>query len=434
MLIRHVQVWDKNNRVFQVKNIIISPNGQYQIVSATQNLPTEEGSFDLDGKFILLPGLLDTHVHGFGGFDFSAIGDSPDKLPVILDALAKTGLSFAMATFVSLPLPNLMQCLKVLDSYVQKESQKPTFGRTQIVGVHLEGPFISKSCHGAHDPKTLHESISLAQFKQIIANAPHIKEWKITLAPDLEGALGFIKDVKTLESEGISVKVFLGHANPKAELIDQAIELGAAGFTHLGNACQEPSARKSDPLSEKDISSELVKWVIQHPERCPPGVELIVDGIHLSHPFFKLIKDKIGNKLVLVSDALGASGLKDGPYELGSIKVIKQDNAFYIDEPNSANHKKLAGSAASFAHCIKTFCGWAEKSCLYSAAIENPRTSSLSPRAMPQLSEGNNFALFSQEGELVMSLCQGVLTTHMPQLMQQYVSKENAEPKKKLTC
>ncbi|MGE3318490.1 MAG: N-acetylglucosamine-6-phosphate deacetylase [Candidatus Berkiella sp.] len=434
MFIRHVKVWDKCNKVFDLKSMLITSSGQLEIISPEQQPPTDEEYLDLDGKFTLLPGLLDTHVHGFGGFDFSCIHDTPEALPIILDALAKSGLSFAMATFVSLPIPTLKQCLKVLDAYVNKESENPTLGRTQVVGVHLEGPFISKTCNGAHDANVLQNSISLAQFKDIIASAPHIKEWKMTLSPDLVGAMDFIKQIKSLQADGISVKIFLGHTNPKTDIIDQAVRLGVAGFTHLGNACQEPCARNPDPISEEQLSSNLVKWVMQHPENCPPGVELIVDGVHLSHSFFKLIKAKIGNQIVLVSDALGASGLKDGQYKLGSVKVVKQNNAFYIDDPQTKTHKKLAGSAASLAHCIKTFCTWAEMRSLYSAAIENPRISSLSTNAIAQLADNNNFALISNSGDLALSLCHGKLTEHMPEIMQIYKHKEETAVRRKLRC
>lgn len=420
MLIKNVCVMNDAHGRIQSKNVLIDKDGRKQICDAATHCTQISGI-----GMTMMPGLFDAHVHGQGGFDFADVGEHPETLPLIMKALGQTGLSYAMATLVSLKIPTLVKSLQAIDAYFQKQESNPMPGFTRIVGIHLEGPFIAKDCKGAHDILALQDRISLEQFKEIISNAPHIHEWKMTIAPDLPGAQEFIRDVKELEKDGISVKVFLGHANPDKDQIQNAIEAGAVGFTHLGNACMETCCREMHALEVTDATSHLVQWVLENPESCPPGVELIVDGVHLSQSFVSLIKRVIGNKIVLVTDALGPSGLADGNYKLGTLYIQKKGNSFYLAEKEkigSLVFEKLAGSAASLSHCIQTYAQWAKcdnmgteedlMKSIYFAAVENPRISSLSKKALEKLPEDKNFSIFNAQGELVMSLCNGKFIEH----------------------
>ncbi|MDP1604541.1 MAG: N-acetylglucosamine-6-phosphate deacetylase [Legionella sp.] len=436
MLIKNIYVYPTK----ELQNVYVTDEGRVKILNSGEELPDVLNSINAKGRYTLMPGMLDSHVHGQGGVDFADVGALADDegLPIIAEALGKTGLSYAMATLVSLPLETLENSLKKINDYVQNQEENQMPGYTRIIGVHLEGPFIAPNCKGAHALNALQDSISLEQFKQIIAAAPAIKEWKITLAPDLPGAIDFIQEVKTLEAEGISVKVFIGHSNPDKATITKAIDAGAAGFTHLGNACAETCCRETRALEIADAKSNLVQWVLENPEYCPAGVEIITDGVHVSPSFVALLKRTLGEKQVLVTDALGPSGLSNGVYKLGSLAICLDEGSFYLaDEAGNilmkegtlpdgqkGKVKSLAGSAAPLSRCVQNYCEWTALAdttdpmdAIYAATVTNPRQSSLSPAAIARLPDDRNFVVFDKKGRLMMSLCNGKLIEHQPLLL-----------------
>lgn len=366
--------------------------------------------------------------------DFADVGAKPETIAKIMEDLGNTGISYVLPTIVSLDPKTLKEVLVAIDSYVGEQEKTPVSGRARIVGIHLEGPFIAQNCKGSHNPEVLEKEISLDKFKKIIANAPHIKEWKITLAPDLPGALQFIEDIKLLEKENISVKIFLGHSNASEEQIDNTVKTGkVSGFTHLGNACKEGCSRDIQSVELNNLTSNLVRWAVKNAEVCPAGVEIITDGQHLSQEFVRFLEKYLKGKTMIVTDALGPSGCDEEKiYQLGSMSICKKDNIFYLaDEkgepvlkdgilPNGEKGQvpAIAGSGASLAHCIKTYFNYTNTNeansirNIYPALIENTRKSSLSANALVNLPDDENFALFNDKGELVISLTNGKLREH----------------------
>lgn len=422
----------------ELKHVLITTEGEQIVFNLDTDITQlqDPDVIDAKGDYFLMPGMLDSHVHGQGGIDFADLDDEVDneRLEHIVKALGATGLAYAMATFVSMPIVSLKKALIKINGFIQKQEQNPIPGQTQILGAHLEGPFISKHCKGAHAEEVLQESISMSKFREIINVAPNIKHWKITMAPDLPGAEEFIKQSKVLEQEGIFVKVFIGHCNPESmDAIDRAIDAGACGFTHLGNACQEPCSRDVRELSIHDAKSHLVQWVLNNPERCPPGVELITDGVHLSASFISLIHNTIKNKIILVTDALGPTGCKNGLYKLGSLDICQEQASFYLTNgtgdflmkegilPTGEKGlvKILAGSAAPLSLCVQKYFEAMPQATveqkmdfLHAALITNPRMSSLSNEAIKNLVDTNNFSVFNNKGQLILSSCHGKVIEH----------------------
>lgn len=439
MLIKNIYIYDDDG-CRHLKHLLITKDGSQKMFNYDDDLShlieADLKILDANGCHTLFPGLLDPHVHGQGGFDFADVsaGEPESRLQTIVSALGETGLSYAFATVVSLPLAELKQSLEAINSFVEKEQQKPTAGFANIVGVHLEGPFISKNCKGAHAEDALQDSIDMEQFRAIINAAPAIRQWKITLAPDLPGAIEFIRQTKDLEQEGIFVKVFIGHSNPDNKaVIERAIKAGAIGFTHLGNACQESCSRESRELELTDPTSHVVQWILENPDSCPPGIELIVDGVHLSPSFVSLISGRVGNKIILVTDALGPAGCDDGLYKLGSLDIRKEGISFFLTDSAGnflmkagtlANGEKgmvksLAGSAAPLSLCIEKYVQFIHEenlekrmTSLYKATIINPRTTSLSSDAIADLPDINNFVIVNNKGQLVLSSCNGRIKQH----------------------
>lgn len=438
MLIRNVQVFDNDTLTSQLKNVYVA-EGRREILDLSDNIEDKkiDSEIDVNGSSTLMPGLLDPHVHGQGGFDFGDKALNPENIAHIAKKLGLTGLAYAMPTLVSLELGRLKESVKAISDYMEQQQNNPLPGTTQFVGIHLEGPFIAKNCRGAHDINVLQDAINISLFRDIISAAPYVTHWKITLDPDLKGALEFIRESKKLEKEGLFVKVFLGHTNPlDKETISKAIAAGAAGFTHLGNACQETCCRLTRELEEKDATSHLVQWVLEHPEECPPGVELIVDGEHLTQPFVSLVYKTVGDKIIVITDALGPAGLDDGLYMLGTLRIRKEGSSFYLaDEagdfimkegtlPSGEKGlvKSLAGSGSSLSFCLENFHNFiatpeqSEQDSMRSffKALLNSRTGTLSPAmSVATLNDDSNFVLIDNaSGKLMLSLCNGHIIDH----------------------
>lgn len=356
-----------------------------------------------------LPGLLDAHIHGIGGCDFS--DGKLESIKTITRKLAECGVAYCAATLVSLSMPRLRDALSVLDEYIQLQDRHQFPGSAKIVSVHLEGPFISHCCKGAHDESVLQSKIDITQFTNIISAAPHISDWKITLSPDLEGAIPYIREAKKLVINGrkINVKVFIGHSNADPALLRQAFEAGADGFTHLGNANDEKLHRSTGNISLNDLNSNVVKWALVH--RAAP-VELIVDGQHLSEQFVNLVLSQVGSRIILITDALSPAGMPDGDYMLGSLPVVKAGNKIVLK--NDLN--KLAGSAATLPQIIQNFhailrkAGMPDKEIadvLYDAAVTYPRAATLSESAV--LPDDKNYVVLDRNtGSLLFHAIDGV--------------------------
>ncbi len=439
MLIKNIYVYDEYGMKY-LKHVLIKNDSTRTLFNEHDDISFYEQStktIDCGGTYFLMPGMLDAHVHGQGGVDFADINQdtSEEELETIVRKLGKTGLSYAMATLVSMPVESIKTSLIKISEFMKKSEQNPIPGHTKIVGVHLEGPFISSNCKGAHSEEVLQHSISMEQFRRIIDVAPEIKQWKTTLAPDLPGAEEFIKQTKSLEQEGISIKVFIGHTNPEDKsVIDRAIAAGASGFTHLGNTCQEPCSRDTSDLSLSDVKSNVVQWVLENPDYCPPGIELITDGVHLSPSFITLISKHMKHKVMLVTDSLGPSGCKDGLYKLGALDIRKEQHSFYLANEEGGFKmkpgilpsgeqgmvKSLAGSAATLSLCVTNFFDTmphesleSRMDAIYSAVIANPRAASLSTDAIKNLPDENNFVIFNDKGQLVLSSCNSKITEHL---------------------
>lgn len=314
------------------------------------------------------------------------------------------------------PEGRLKIALQQLNSHILAETKKSTPGATKIVGVHLEGPFIAANCKGAHDGKILQHAINYDRFMDIISVAPAIKQWKVTLAPELPGAIDFLLELKKnkeqLTKNGFSIKVNIGHSNANKTKIKKALAAGAIGFTHLGNACAEECHRVgNDPRQAK---SNITQYVIDNIESIPPhGVEIIADGKHLSTAFLKHITTYLGNKLLLVTDALGPTGCEDGIYRFGTLAIVKVGRAFYL----ANDRNKLAGSAATLAFCAENFVATAcadktitEKlDALHNATVFNSRKSSLDDETIQVLAQesAKNGVLLGPDGKLIFSLVHG---------------------------
>lgn len=245
---------------------------------------------------IVLPGFIDEHIHGAGGAD--AMDASEEALSTIAQTVAQEGTTGFLATTMTQSRENILAAMRAVRAYRGGEHTG-----ARLLGVHLEGPFISAAHKGAQ-PLEYVATPSVEMFeayRQASGDCIRI----VTLAPEEEGAEALIAH---LHANGIVASV--GHTGAKHDDIVRAMHAGATHVTHTYNA--------QSALHHREIGT--VGCALLYDDLC---CELITDGIHVSVPAMKLLaKNKPAGKLLLITDAMRAKGLHDGVSELGGQTVI----------------------------------------------------------------------------------------------------------------
>ena len=243
------------------------------------------------GDPIVLPGFVDSHVHGGGGSDTMQGGDAIDR---IARMHARHGTTSLLATTMTAPLGELESALAALGHACHQ--RRP--GAARVAGVHLEGPYINAEKLGAQ-PDFVRPA-SLGEVLELHALAPIVL---ITLAPELSGNLDIIP---TLRAAGFRVQI--GHTLGSYEDGVAALANGANGFTHLFNAMSGIHHR----------SPGIAGAALAHAEYA----EIIPDLVHV-HPGALHIALRAIPRLFCVTDSTAGAGMPDGEYQLGSLRVTK---------------------------------------------------------------------------------------------------------------
>lgn len=251
---------------------------------------------ELPENAVVLPGFIDEHIHGAGGSD--AMDGNTKDLAIIAETVAKEGTTSFLATTMTQSKENILKAMRAVKEYREAAGEQGA----RIAGVHLEGPFIAAARKGAQpleyvaapDAKTFDE------YNAACGNAIKI----ITLAPETDGALDFIRHIV---AQGTVVSI--GHTGAKYAEVKAAMEAGATNVTHTYNA--------QSPLHHREIGV-VGSALLLEDLYC----ELICDTIHVSVPAMQLlVKNKRADKLALITDAMRAKGLADGVSELGGQTV-----------------------------------------------------------------------------------------------------------------
>ena len=275
---------------------------------------------------LLAPGFIDVHTHGAMGRD--VMEGTDEALEVISRFLAGHGTTSFLATTVTASPIATLQAVEALGSQVDR----PLPG-ARMLGLHLEGPFINPEKRGAHTAKYIRRPSTLI-FDQLLACSSHqIK--LMTVAPEVEGGLELIRFAR---AKGVVVS--LGHSNATLEETMAAIALGAGNATHTFNAMR--------PFSHRDPG--ILGAVLTAPEI---WAELIADGVHVSPAAINLcIQCKSARRILLISDAVSATGMPEGQYRLSDIEITLSGGICRTREG------QLAGSTLTQDQALRNMVRW----------------------------------------------------------------------------
>jgi len=259
------------------------------------------GAREVEGTETLtaVPSFVEVHIHGAGGHD--VMEASPDALGVICETLARRGTAALLATTVTASRDATCRSLEGIARYIDSPANRAR-GRAEIVGIHLEGPFISTAKRGVHPPEYIEKPSAALLEKFLAAAAGHVQ--LLTLAPEIPGALELIEFAR---SKGLVVS--LGHTNATYEESKAAIGAGARHAAHVFNAMRPFGHRETGVLGA----------VLTEPA---VTAELIADGVHVDAAAIRVLLAAKGfSGIVLVSDGMAATSMPDGRYRLGGFEV-----------------------------------------------------------------------------------------------------------------
>jgi len=244
---------------------------------------------------LLAPGLVDLQVNGCFGVDLVAAGAG--EWAAVCRRLPETGVTAFLPTFITAPVERLAAALRRTAALLQG---LPSDG-ARVLGVHVEGPFLSPRRRGAHNPDWLRDPTPAA-VETLLTAAPGLLRLH-TLAPELPGALDA---VRRLAAAGVLVSV--GHSNATAAQVKAAADAGARMVTHLFNAQRPLHHREPGVVGQALVDPRLTSG-------------LIADLRHVLGPVCRLAFQAAPGRVVLVTDAVGAAGMPPGRYVLGGQEV-----------------------------------------------------------------------------------------------------------------
>ncbi len=334
------------------------------------------------GDAILAPGFFDIHIHGGTGLDLMRA--SASDLPRLGKFLATHGVTAYFPTTVAAPLDSTCAALdRLADAIEATVSDGPVQARP--LGIHLEGPFLSHKRRGVHPPENLVEP-TVAIFDRLWQAARgHVRV--LTIAPEIPGAMEVIA-----EAARRNVCVSLGHSDADMPTAQAGVKAGARHATHTFNAMRPLDHREPGIVGEVLSNSELT-------------ADMIVDGIHVDAAVVELfLKAKGRERAVLITDAISATGMPDGRYQLGPIEVD-------VKNGKATSGGSLAGSVLTMDRAVRNvtkFSNWSLRDAIQAATLNPARAVGLSAHhGVLAPGASADFLVLNSTGEVLKTIVRG---------------------------
>lgn len=280
----------------------------------------EENIETIDAKGLYVsPGLIDIHVHGSCNHD--VMDKSVTSIKTIGNGIKANGVTSFLPTTMTMSKEDIYEALDTI-----RESINIKYDGAQILGAHLEGPFINSKYKGAQSDKFIQPP-----------NFPFIEEYVdvikiISYAPEVDDNFNFTKEIK----DKTDITLSIAHTNATYEEAKLAIKFGASNITHLFNAMT--------PLNHRELG--VVGAALTSDVYC----EIICDNIHVNPQLYQFVLNNKGkDKVILITDCMRAGCMADGKYDLGGQDVFVKDGAARLSTGN------LAGSVLNLNKAVYNF-------------------------------------------------------------------------------
>lgn len=336
----------------------------------------EESVEIIDAKGLYVsPGLIDIHVHGSCNCD--VMDKSVTSIKTIGNGIKENGITSFLPTTMTMSKEDIYEALDTI-----RESMDIKYDGAQILGAHLEGPFINSKYKGAQSD----EFIKVPNYPFIENYVDVIKI--ISYAPEVDENFNFTKEIKNKTDITLSI----AHTNATYEEAKLAIKYGASNITHLFNAMT--------PLNHREMG--VVGAALTTDVFC----EIICDNIHINPALFQFVLNNKGkDKVVLITDCMRAGCMPDGKYDLGGQDVFVKDGAARLSAGN------LAGSVLNLNKAVYNFMKNTDLSIneAINLASLNPAKSINMDKTKGSLeiNKDADIALFDEDMNCYMSISQG---------------------------
>lgn len=335
MIIKNVKVYTEektfSDGIIYIKDgvfdkIIISETSPVN-VDSLRNL---EGDLDevIDGQgSYAIPGLIDLHFHGCKGYDFC--DGTKEAIAEIAKYEASIGVTAIAPATMTLPVEELERILAVAASYKKEAEVSGTQG-ADLIGINMEGPFISPTKKGAQDERNIIPCDSDICQRFLDASEGLVKF--VGIAPECsEESVHFIQQMKD------KVHISLAHTNADYDTAMDAFQAGANHAVHLYNAMPSFTHRAPGVIGAVADNKHV-------------NAELICDGVHIHPSVVRATFQMLGaDRMILISDSMRATGMPDGRYTLGGLEVDVVGNRATLVSDGA-----LAGSATNLLDCMRT--------------------------------------------------------------------------------
>jgi N-acetylglucosamine-6-phosphate deacetylase len=351
---------------------------------STKEAPGNASLIDF-GDAVLAPGFVDIHMHGGAGLDLMRA--LPSELPLLGKFLTTHGVTGYFPTTVAAPLDATCAALERLADAIDAAATASNGGSPEArpLGIHLEGPFLSHKRRGVHPPENL--LLPTIEIFERLWQAARGHVRVLTIAPEITGAMEVIA-----EAARRNICVSIGHSDAEMSIARNAVKAGARHATHTFNAMR--------PLDHRDPG--IIGEVLSDDRM---SADIIVDGIHVDPAVVKLFLQAKGHELaVLITDAISATGMPDGRYQLGPIEVDVKDG-------KCTSYGSLAGSVLTMDRAVRNvtqFSHWTLRDAVRAATLNPAKAVGLAGHYGVLVQGANaDFTVMSPAGDVLKTIVGG---------------------------